>query len=1525
MEANPRVIYPNGAESWYAGTNHDIEWVADFYPSANVRIEYSIDNGTNWEIITPYATNDGVYDWTLPSTPSNVALIRVTDAVDSTKFDISDNVFTIIPHITVSSPNGGEQLEGCASMNISWVHGGTSALFRIELSDDGGITWSELANNVQGSNWTWSVIDNQNTTNALVRVSDATDSTKTDNSDTNFEIAKTTDVVMVTPDGGEVWNARDQHLINYIKTSNANNVNLSYSVDGGASWTSIATNQSGGSYNWTIPNLPSTQALVRVQDMNVDCRVDESDAIFEIVSEVDLTVPNGSEQYQATVTPFTSTGVYLMDNGTITTDGGRFLDSGGESDNYTSYENFTKYFWPSVANNDLRMTFTRFRTHDSSDRLFIYDATTNQQLLDLSGHITDLHTNPRVATGRGLKAVFYSNHNNERSGWDANIESIETVYSGTTHPINWDITGTSKEFHLDYSINNGATWNRIMSNYYTTTGDYDWAVPNNPSTNCLVRVMDADNNTVVDISDNVFEILEALPEITITYPNTATNVYVGSVTNITWNANFLNTQYVAIDYSYDNGNTWNIITEVTLNNSIYAWNVPNTPSSTALIRVRDMNDNTIYDESDLVFTISPAITIQTQNLPGSDYRGCTVTNIEWFAGGTSGYYDLFYSINSGVDWQLIENSYYNTANFISYDWVIPNTPTVDALIKVVDANDISKFDFNNSNFIISPTITLTSQTYGGVYTTGNMIDITWNDTLTSNYYDIYYSIDGGLNYTDIVLSHYTLEGSYSWMIPNIISTNCLIKIEDSNNDCKKDISNNTFNISNYSPSLELIYPNGYESFSGCENIQIQWTDTTSTDIFNIEFSTDGGLTWNTIVNNYFTSNNIYEWSAPNTNNLNVLVRVRDALNSNNFDISDYVFSLSKSVSANISYYQSLDLCDGDTLELYSNQGYENLWSTGETTPEINILNSGQYFLTVTDSTGCQDISDIITTTFSTPPPQPIISTNGPTILCEGESVVLSSNYSSGNLWTPIGIAAQDISVTQSGVYNVSHTSGGCSVVSQPIQVIVNSNPQAPIISSNSPVNYNGSILLSSNLINGAQYNWSGPNGYSSNLQNPSILSAENTNEGLYYLSIEENGCVSDTSVLFIVVDSLQSSFITFSGNIFSENLSSIQNVNVLCQGSVDSSIVSTNSQGIFTANLLDGFSYEFICSKNNDSISNNGISTLDILLIQNHILGNGFLSSPYKIIAADVNNSNTISTLDILFIQQLILQINNGYPGNDMWRFVDASYSFANPNQPFGFNENILVPSIDLESNVNFIGLKLGDVNNSWDNSTPRISSKGTLDFYTKKNIDEFGNLKVSFYSTNFQAIRGFQFTIEWDDSQLNYIDFSTNNSGLFVNSHLADTRGLLPVLFNTENQEGKYFNENEEIFSLLFLKNSDQEPYIDINSHLTKKEAYNKDLSLLIPNLVNKSISDECMHIDVTPNPFSEFIQLNLFNNEDDNAYVSLYDQLGKIINKTQHQIYKGHNSISFNDINALTNNTYYLLVETEYCNEVIKIVKSK
>jgi hypothetical protein len=65
---------------------------------ANVKIEYSIDNGFTWlsTPITPSTPNDGALIWTLPSSPSTNCLVKVSDISDANIYDISDSTFSIV-------------------------------------------------------------------------------------------------------------------------------------------------------------------------------------------------------------------------------------------------------------------------------------------------------------------------------------------------------------------------------------------------------------------------------------------------------------------------------------------------------------------------------------------------------------------------------------------------------------------------------------------------------------------------------------------------------------------------------------------------------------------------------------------------------------------------------------------------------------------------------------------------------------------------------------------------------------------------------------------------------------------------------------------------------------------------------------------------------------------------------------------------------------------------------------------------------------------------------------------------------------------------------------------------------------------------------------------------------------------------------------------------------------------------------------------------------------------------------------
>ena len=100
----------------------------------------------------------------------------------------------------------------------------------------------------------------------------------------------------------------------------------------------------------------------------------------------------------------------------------------------------------------------------------------------------------------------------------------------------------------------------------------------------------------------------------------------------------------------------------------------------------------------------------------------------------------------------------------------------------------------------------------------------------------------------------------------------------------------------------------------------------------------------------------------------------------------------------------------------------------------------------------------------------------------------------------------NISSVNSGTYLVAAIVNGCSSTGTTVAAIVNPIPAAPVAGSNSPVCVGQTLNLSANSITGATYAWTGPGGYTSSLQNPSISSATNSQTGIYHVNVTVSGC-----------------------------------------------------------------------------------------------------------------------------------------------------------------------------------------------------------------------------------------------------------------------------------------------------------------------------------------------------------------------------------------------------------------------------------
>jgi hypothetical protein len=284
------VTSPNGGENWLANSQHNITWTSQII--TNVSIEYSTNNGSNWvSVIASTPASGGTYNWTVPNTPSTECLVRISDASNATINDISDNVFTIAPLLTVTSPNGGENWIGNSTRNITWTSQNITNV-SIEYSTNNGTNWiSVIASTpAAGGSYSWTV-PNTPSTQCLVRISDASNASINDVSNATFTItaAPISMVTVTSPNGGEIWEAGTNHNVTWTRQA-VSQVKIEYSTNNGSGWTLVVASVPAvaGSYNWTVPNTPSTQCLVRISDASNASVNDISDNTFTIEGGVSV-------------------------------------------------------------------------------------------------------------------------------------------------------------------------------------------------------------------------------------------------------------------------------------------------------------------------------------------------------------------------------------------------------------------------------------------------------------------------------------------------------------------------------------------------------------------------------------------------------------------------------------------------------------------------------------------------------------------------------------------------------------------------------------------------------------------------------------------------------------------------------------------------------------------------------------------------------------------------------------------------------------------------------------------------------------------------------------------------------------------------------------------------------------------------------------------------------------------------------------------------------------------------------------
>jgi gliding motility-associated-like protein len=248
------------------------------------------------------------------------------------------------------------------------------------------------------------------------------------------------------------------------------------------------------------------------------------------------------------------------------------------------------------------------------------------------------------------------------------------------------------------------------------------------------------------------------------------------------------------------------------------------------------------------------------------------------------------------------------------------------------------------------------------------------------------------------------------------------------------------------------------------------------------------------------------------------------------------------------------VCVGDDIVLTSNTiagATAYIWTrpagtdTTTTGPQLIIANS-----TVADS-GAYAVR-VVAGGCPSPPATAVVNVlggslaivagnNGP--ICEGQDIELTATAIVGAIynWTgPNGFTSSTqnpvitaATLADAGAYTVTVTVAGCATsVPSSTTVDITPSPLVAGVLNNGPLCQGEDLELTAPTISGVTYSWTGPNGFTSTLQNPTILSVnENDHQGMYTLIVTDTltGCASLPVSTMVFIDS-QGSLVIITSN-----------------------------------------------------------------------------------------------------------------------------------------------------------------------------------------------------------------------------------------------------------------------------------------------------------------------------------------------------------------------------------------------------------
>jgi hypothetical protein len=229
---------------------------------------------------------------------------------------------------------------------------------------------------------------------------------------------------------------------------------------------------------------------------------------------------------------------------------------------------------------------------------------------------------------------------------------------------------------------------------------------------------------------------------------------------------------------------------------------------------------------------------------------------------------------------------------------------------------------------------------------GQVHFIHWNSDIMEDSVSIHFSSDGAATYS-VITNATENDGTYEWVIPEIVSNQCVIQIRNQPGGNLFDISDAVFFITSEAERFILEEPNGNEIYEAGTDQNIRWSGTYKTGLVNLYYNPTGfdPLEWITIAEN-IGNTGLHLWRVPDRAASGV-IRIQSTDNVNYFDQSDQTFQI-------ITGDQTISLLQPNGGEIWPAESLQEIVWTGnlsDTLVKIEYsINGGNEYQSIVNET-----------------------------------------------------------------------------------------------------------------------------------------------------------------------------------------------------------------------------------------------------------------------------------------------------------------------------------------------------------------------------------------------------------------------------------------------------------------------------------------------------------------------------------------------------------------------------------------------